>query len=81
MSHSKGSETTLKSKTGTPPNWCHGREIQVSFNLYEQQHVGVNDKIISCHSRVFTSSVAPFVLMTNHQEVPSPIEPADLALT
>lgn len=53
----------------------------VRFNLREQQHVGMNDKMMSCYSLVFQSAVAPFVLMMNHQNVPSPIKPADLALS
>ena len=79
MKHSKDSETTLQSKTGTPQNGTMAQRFWVSFS--EQQHVGMNDKMMSRHSLGFNSLVAPFVLMINHQEVPSPLEPADLALT
>lgn len=81
MNHSKSSETTFKSKTGTPQNGTMAQRFWISFNLHEQEHAGMNDNMMSRQSLVFNSPVAPFVLMINHQEVPSPIEPADLALT
>lgn len=81
MNGSKSSKTTFKSKTCTPQNGAMAQRFWISFTLHEQEHAGMNDNMMSRQSLVFNSPVAPFVLMINHQEVPSPTEPADSALT